>query len=149
MTGSVFSTETDVDAFAEAPYPSVTEARHVIVSEGCAVLGSSVTLDPVPNVVEPLVQRNVADRVSRSASNTDAEQFSVLVVCTPDVGDTDTEESVGAVFSIITEALEVACSPVVSVAVMVQSTTSVGEIKEGDSVMEEELPITVEPTDQA
>ena len=68
-----------------------------------------------------------------------------MLVSIPLAGAMEMESTLGDVFSMDMEACEVACSPVGSVAVMVQVTTSLGCTLEGVKVMEEELPNGVEP----
>ena len=90
-------------------------------------------------VVLPFVHSYVGVKVSPSGSVIATEQETVVSVSTA-LGEMDKELKVGAEFSTITLACEVACSPEVSVAVTVHDTTSVGSTVVGESVKDGLVP---------
>ena len=62
MVGGVLSMVTEVEDVSVPPYPSVTEAVQVMLSEGWVEAVLSVKRDPVPKKVLPMLLKRLGDR---------------------------------------------------------------------------------------
>ena len=145
IEGAVFSTVTLLVSESVSPSASVAVAVQVIESVLDDVELLSVTLEPVPRVLEPFVQAYVIVGEPPSASVEVAEQVKVESTVTPLDGETDTEVTTGAVLSTLTLSVLEPVPPSESVAVASQVIVSDGADVELVRVRLELEPKVLEP----
>jgi hypothetical protein len=116
-------------------------------SNGTADVVDKSKLDPLPTRLLPILHEYPTERVGSSGSITLALHTRTSSLYTT-VRFKEGPESTGSVFSTITLAEDVLISPSESVAVAVHVTMLPTSVSDAETVYDDELPTTTDPTDQ-